>query len=97
MARRSLILIGLVLALVVAACGGGGSASTTEATSAVTSVETTGAATTSAETTAATTAVTSAEGPIKIGILADLTGPFTTYGNSLSRSAQLAINDDQRR
>lgn len=30
--------------------------------------------------------------PIKIGIIADLTGPFTTYGNSLSRSAQLAIN-----
>ena len=33
------------------------------------------------------------ETPIKIGILADLTGPFTTYGNSLSRSAQLAINE----
>jgi ABC-type branched-subunit amino acid transport system substrate-binding protein len=32
-------------------------------------------------------------GPIKIGIIADLTGPFTTYGTSLSRSAQLAINE----
>jgi ABC-type branched-subunit amino acid transport system substrate-binding protein len=31
--------------------------------------------------------------PIKIGIIADLTGPFTTYGNSLSRSAQLAIKE----
>ncbi|HEU4749831.1 MAG TPA: ABC transporter substrate-binding protein [Acidimicrobiia bacterium] len=31
--------------------------------------------------------------PIKIGIIADLTGPFTTYGTSLSRSAQLAINE----
>ena len=34
-----------------------------------------------------------ADTPIKIGILADLTGPFTTYGNSLSRSAQLAVNE----
>lgn len=92
MARRSLILISLVLALVVAACGDGGGASTTGTTSDVTSVETTGAATTSAETTAATTVVTSAEGPIKIGIIADLTGPFTTYGNSLARSAQLAVD-----
>ena len=33
------------------------------------------------------------ETPIKIGIIADLTGPFTTYGNSLSRSAQLVINE----
>lgn len=33
------------------------------------------------------------ETPIKIGIIADLTGPFTTYGNSLSRSAQLAIKE----
>lgn len=31
--------------------------------------------------------------PIKIGIIADLTGPFTTYGTSLSRSAQLAIKE----
>ncbi len=31
--------------------------------------------------------------PIKIGIIADLTGPFTTYGNSLARSAQLAIDE----
>jgi len=31
--------------------------------------------------------------PIKIGILADLTGPFTTYGTSLARSAQLAIKE----
>lgn len=33
------------------------------------------------------------ETPIKIGIIADLTGPFTTYGNSLARSAQLAIKE----
>lgn len=31
--------------------------------------------------------------PIKIGILADLTGPFTTYGTSLVDSAQLAIKE----
>jgi len=31
--------------------------------------------------------------PIKIGILADLTGPFTTYGTSLANSAQLAIKE----
>lgn len=31
--------------------------------------------------------------PIKIGIIADLTGPFTTYGTSLSRSAELAISE----
>lgn len=31
--------------------------------------------------------------PIKIGILADLTGPFTTYGTSLAHSAELAINE----
>ena len=87
MKRRSLSLISLVLALMTTACGGGGGANTTGA--ATTAVETTGATT---ATTAATTAVTSAEGPIKIGIIADLTGPFTTYGNSLARSAQLAIS-----
>lgn len=32
-------------------------------------------------------------GPIKIGIIADLTGPFTTYGTSLANSAQLAIKE----
>src|SRR5687768_5266810 len=32
-------------------------------------------------------------GPIKIGILADLTGPFTTYGTSLANSAQLAVKE----
>lgn len=31
--------------------------------------------------------------PIKIGIIADLTGPFATYGNSLARSAQLAVKE----
>ncbi len=31
--------------------------------------------------------------PIKIGIIADLTGGFATYGTSLDRSAQLAINE----
>lgn len=31
--------------------------------------------------------------PISIGIIADLTGPFTTYGTSLDRSARLAINE----
>jgi len=31
--------------------------------------------------------------PIKIGILADLTGPFTTYGTSLARSAELAVDE----
>ncbi|MGI8517090.1 MAG: ABC transporter substrate-binding protein, partial [Acidimicrobiia bacterium] len=96
MTRRSLILISLVLALVVGACGDGGGATTTDAgaattdAGAVTTVETTGAATTSAET---TTSGAEAEGPIKIGIIADLTGPFTTYGNSLARSAQLAVNE----
>jgi ABC-type branched-subunit amino acid transport system substrate-binding protein len=32
-------------------------------------------------------------GPIKIGIIADLTGPFTTYGTSLDQSARLAIKE----
>jgi len=40
----------------------------------------------------ATTTAAPAE-PIKIGIIADLTGPFTTYGTSLSRSAELAIKE----
>ncbi|MEO5704219.1 MAG: substrate-binding protein [Candidatus Limnocylindrales bacterium] len=31
--------------------------------------------------------------PIKIGILADLIGPFTTYGTSLANSAQLAVKE----
>ncbi len=31
--------------------------------------------------------------PIKIGIIADLTGPFTTYGTSLSNSATLAVDE----
>ncbi len=31
--------------------------------------------------------------PISIGIIADLTGPFTTYGTSLDRSARLAIKE----
>lgn len=35
----------------------------------------------------------SADDPIKIGIIADLTGGFATYGTSLDRSAQLAINE----
>lgn len=93
MTRRSLILVSLVLTLITTACGDGGGAGTTGVVT--TGVETTGAATTAATaaaTTAATTVVTQAEGPIKIGIIADLTGPFTTYGNSLARSAQLAIS-----
>jgi ABC-type branched-subunit amino acid transport system substrate-binding protein len=35
----------------------------------------------------------SASGPIKIGIIADLSGPFTTYGTSFNRSAELAVNE----
>ena len=31
--------------------------------------------------------------PIRIGIIADLTGPFTIYGTSLSQSAQLAADE----
>jgi urea transport system substrate-binding protein len=31
--------------------------------------------------------------PIKIGVIADLTGPFTTYGTSLSRCTELAVNE----
>ncbi|MGH8925905.1 MAG: ABC transporter substrate-binding protein, partial [Acidimicrobiia bacterium] len=92
MARRSLILISLVMALIVTACGDGGGAETTGAVT--TGVETTGAPTTGAATTgAATTAGEAEDTPIKIGIVADLTGPFTTYGNSLARSARLAINE----
>ena len=33
------------------------------------------------------------EDSIKIGIIADLTGGFTTYGTSLARSAELAIDE----
>jgi ABC-type branched-subunit amino acid transport system substrate-binding protein len=35
----------------------------------------------------------STSGPIKIGIIADLSGPFTTYGTSMSRSAELAVKE----
>lgn len=35
----------------------------------------------------------SSDEPIKIGIIADLTGGFTTYGTSLARSAELAVNE----
>lgn len=35
----------------------------------------------------------SSDEPIKIGIIADLTGPFTTYGTSLSNSAKLAVDE----
>ena len=31
--------------------------------------------------------------PIKIGVVADLTGPFTLYGTSLARSAELAVDE----
>jgi urea transport system substrate-binding protein len=31
--------------------------------------------------------------PIKIGIIADLTGPFATYGTSLANSAKLAVKE----
>jgi branched-chain amino acid transport system substrate-binding protein len=61
MRKTSLFTVGLVLALVGAACTGNGDAGN--------------------------------DTPIKIGIIADLTGPFTTYGTSLSRSAQLAIKE----
>jgi len=30
-------------------------------------------------------------GPVRIGVIADLTGPFTVYGTSLARSAELAV------
>ncbi|MBA2337134.1 MAG: substrate-binding protein [Acidimicrobiia bacterium] len=61
MKRTTLVIVGMVLGLVGAACGGDGDAGD--------------------------------DTPITIGIIADLTGPFTTYGTSLSRSAQLAINE----
>ena len=51
-----------------------------------------GATTTRAGTEAPATEAPSSE-PITIGIIADLTGPFTTYGTSLARSAELAINE----
>ena len=35
----------------------------------------------------------STDDPIKIGIIADLTGGFTTYGTSLARSAELAVDE----
>ncbi len=35
----------------------------------------------------------SSDEPIKVGIIADLTGGFTTYGTSLARSAELAIGE----
>jgi ABC-type branched-subunit amino acid transport system substrate-binding protein len=94
MARRSLFRISLVMALLATACGDGGGTDTTG--TATTAVETTGAETTGAATTGAETTTSATQGedtPIKIGIIADLTGPFTTYGNSLARSAQLAINE----
>ena len=61
MRKRTLVVVGLALALIGGACGSDGDAGD--------------------------------DTPIKIGIIADLTGPFTTYGTSLSRSAQLAIDE----
>jgi ABC-type branched-subunit amino acid transport system substrate-binding protein len=43
--------------------------------------------------TSTTGGATGSKEPIKIGIIADLTGPFTTYGTSLADSAKLAINE----
>lgn len=48
---------------------------------------------TTAETTAATAAPEVNTEPIKIGVVADLTGPFTLYGTSLARSAELAVDE----
>jgi ABC-type branched-subunit amino acid transport system substrate-binding protein len=45
------------------------------------------------ETTAATAAPEVSTEPIKIGVVADLTGPFTLYGTSLARSAELAVDE----
>lgn len=60
MKTRYLVILGIALTLVAAACGGDNDA---------------------------------ADEPIKIGIIADLTGGFATYGTSLDRSARLAINE----
>jgi ABC-type branched-subunit amino acid transport system substrate-binding protein len=91
MRTRHLVALVLALVLVAAACSDDDDAGeTTEAASA----ETTEAA--SAETTEAASAETTeaASGePIKIGIIADLTGPFTTYGTSLTQSAELAVKE----
>jgi ABC-type branched-subunit amino acid transport system substrate-binding protein len=61
MRKRHLLALGLIVALVAAACGDDDSGGSEE--------------------------------PIKIGIIADLTGPFTTYGTSLQRSAELAVSE----
>lgn len=63
MRTRKLLAVGIVLAMVAAACGSDDDADTPSGD------------------------------PIVIGIIADLTGPFTTYGTSLSRSAELAIDE----
>jgi ABC-type branched-subunit amino acid transport system substrate-binding protein len=33
------------------------------------------------------------DGPVRIGVAADLTGPFTIYGTSMARSAQIAVDE----
>ncbi len=68
---------GIALALLLAACTTGTPASAPTGASTGTPISSTPA---------------SSE-PIKIGILADLTGPFTTYGTSLANSAQLAVKE----
>ena len=70
-----------IAALGIAACSSGSSSTDTTAVTQETTAP--------AETTAP---VVNTE-PIKIGIVADLTGPFTTYGTSLARSAELAVDE----
>ena len=74
-----LLAAGSALALLLAACGTGTQGGPTSAPGGGT-VAPGGSSTGSKE-------------PIKIGIIADLTGPFTTYGTSLANSAQLAIKE----
>ncbi len=54
----------------------------------------TASATTPATTPPAGSAAAAPSGdPIKIGVTADLTGPFTIYGTSMERSAELAVDE----
>ncbi|MDH3426106.1 MAG: substrate-binding protein [Acidimicrobiia bacterium] len=80
MRKRNLGVVLIVFMMIAAAC------SDDEA-------EPTAAPATAAPATAAPATAAPSGEPIVIGIIADLTGAFTTYGNSLTRSAELAVQE----
>lgn len=75
---RGAVALFAALALVAVACGGGETAPEEPAAE---------------EPAAEEPAEGGLDGPVKIGVVADLTGPFTLYGTSMARSAQIAVDE----